>query len=47
MHPVLIELGPFSLRFYGLMYAIGIVLAMVMLPREVRRKGLPLTDIDR
>ena len=46
MHPVLIELGPFSLRFYGLMYAIGIVLAMVMLPREVRRKGLPLTDDD-
>jgi phosphatidylglycerol:prolipoprotein diacylglycerol transferase len=46
MHPVLVELGPISIRFYGLMYVIGIVLAMLMLPRETRRKGLPLTDDD-
>ncbi len=44
MHPVLVELGPFSIRFYGLMYVIGIVLAIVMLQREVKRKGLPLTE---
>ena len=46
MHPVLVELGPISIRFYGLMYVIGIVLAMLMLPRETRRKGLPLSDDD-
>jgi phosphatidylglycerol:prolipoprotein diacylglycerol transferase len=46
MHPVLVELGPISIRFYGLMYVIGIVLAMLMLPRETRRKGLLLTDDD-
>jgi phosphatidylglycerol:prolipoprotein diacylglycerol transferase len=44
MHPVLVELGPISIRFYGLMYVIGIVLAMVMLRREAKRKGLPLTE---
>jgi phosphatidylglycerol:prolipoprotein diacylglycerol transferase len=46
MHPVLVELGPISIRFYGLMYVLGIVLAMVMLRQEVKRKGLPLTDDD-
>jgi phosphatidylglycerol---prolipoprotein diacylglyceryl transferase len=46
MHPVLVELGPISIRFYGLMYVIGIALAMLMLPRETRRKRLPLSDDD-
>jgi phosphatidylglycerol:prolipoprotein diacylglycerol transferase len=46
MHPVLVELGPISIRFYGLMYVLGIVLAMLMLRQEVKRKGLPLTDDD-
>lgn len=40
MHPVLVELGPFSLRFYGLMYAIGVVLAMVILPRGGQAQGV-------
>jgi phosphatidylglycerol---prolipoprotein diacylglyceryl transferase len=46
MHPVFVEFGPISIRFYGLMYVIGILLAMVMLRREAKRKGLPLTDDD-
>jgi phosphatidylglycerol:prolipoprotein diacylglycerol transferase len=44
LHPVLVEFGSISIRFYGLMYVIGIVLAMLMLPRETKRKGLPLSD---
>jgi prolipoprotein diacylglyceryltransferase len=44
LHPVLVEFGPISIRFYGLMYVIGIVLAMVMVRWEVKRKGLPLND---
>jgi len=44
LHPVFVEFGPISIRFYGLMYVIGIVLAMLMLPREAKRKGLPLSD---
>ncbi|HEX9899195.1 MAG TPA: prolipoprotein diacylglyceryl transferase [Candidatus Methylomirabilis sp.] len=44
MRPIFVELGPFSIRFYGLMYIIGILLALVMLRREARRKGLPLTE---
>ncbi len=44
MHPVLFELGPFQIRFYGLMYAVGILCALYILRREVKRKGIPLTD---
>jgi phosphatidylglycerol:prolipoprotein diacylglycerol transferase len=44
LHPVLVEFGPISIRFYGLMYVIGIVLAMVMVRWEVKCKGLPLND---
>jgi prolipoprotein diacylglyceryltransferase len=43
MHPDLVEFGPISIRFYGLMYVIRILLAMLMLRREAKRKGLPLT----
>ena len=38
MHPVLVEFGAIS------MYVIGIVMAMLMLPGEAKRKGLPLSD---
>ncbi|RMF87425.1 MAG: prolipoprotein diacylglyceryl transferase [Nitrospinota bacterium] len=44
MHPVLIEIGPISIRFYGLMYVIAILLALFMLRGEIRRKQLPLTE---
>ena len=44
MHPVLVEFGAISIRFYVLMYVIGIVMAMLMLPGEAKRKGLPLSD---
>jgi phosphatidylglycerol:prolipoprotein diacylglycerol transferase len=44
LHPVFVEFGPISIRFYGLMYVIGIVLAIVMARWEAKRKGLPLSD---
>src|ERR671922_1219108 len=47
MHPVLIEIGPVSIRYYGLMYVLGIVAAIFHIRSEVRRKGLPLTDDDQ
>jgi phosphatidylglycerol:prolipoprotein diacylglycerol transferase len=47
MHPVLIEIGPLSIRYYGLMYVVGIIAAIFLIRSEVRRKGLPLTDDDQ
>lgn len=47
MHPVLIEIGPISLRYYGLMYVLGIIIAIFLVRSEVRRKGLPLSDDDQ
>ena len=40
MHPVLIEIGPISIRYYGLMYVLGILAAIFLIRSEVRRKGL-------
>jgi phosphatidylglycerol---prolipoprotein diacylglyceryl transferase len=47
MHPVLIEIGPLSIRYYGLMYVLGIIAAIFLIRSEVRRKGLALTDDDQ
>ena len=47
MHPVLIEIGPLSIRYYGLMYVIGIIVAIFLIRSEVRRKNLPLSDDDQ
>jgi len=47
MHPVLIEIGPLSIRYYGLMYVLGIIAAIFLIRSEVRRKGLSLTDDDQ
>jgi phosphatidylglycerol:prolipoprotein diacylglycerol transferase len=47
MHPVLIEIGPLSIRYYGLMYVLGIIIAIFLVRSEVRRKGLLLTEDDQ
>jgi phosphatidylglycerol:prolipoprotein diacylglycerol transferase len=47
MHPVLIELGPLSIRYYGLMYVLGIIAAIFLIRSEARRRGLPLSDDDQ
>jgi phosphatidylglycerol---prolipoprotein diacylglyceryl transferase len=44
MHPVLFEFGPIQVRFYGLMYAIGITCAVFIIRREVLRKQIPFSE---
>lgn len=46
MHPVFVRVGPFEIRYYGLMYVIAFVLAYFLIRAEVRRKGLPLKGED-
>jgi phosphatidylglycerol---prolipoprotein diacylglyceryl transferase len=44
MHPILIQLGPLQIRYYGLMYAIAITCGLFLIRREVARKQLPLSE---
>lgn len=46
MHPILFELGPVQIRFYGLMYVIAILVGSFLIKREVCRKGIKLTEDD-
>ena len=39
--PVLVQLGSFSVRWYGLMTAIALVVALWLLDRQARVEGLP------
>ncbi len=43
MHPVLFKIGPFEIRFYGLMYVCAILLSIYILHNEAKRKGIPLS----
>ncbi len=43
MHPILVQLGPITIRYYGLMYIIAIAIGFYLLWKEVRRKNLPVT----
>jgi len=43
MHPILFQLGPITVRYYGLMYVIAIALGFTLLSKEVRRKELALS----
>ncbi len=43
MHPILVQLGPITIRYYGLMYIIAIAVGFYLMWREVRRKNIPLT----
>jgi len=38
MHPILVEFGPITIRYYGLMYVIAISLGLFLLHKEVSRK---------
>jgi phosphatidylglycerol:prolipoprotein diacylglycerol transferase len=40
--PVLVALGPIQLRWYGLMYLIGLTAAYFLIQRNVARKGLAI-----
>ena len=41
VHPVLINLGPLAVRFYGLMYVVALLVGILLLRLEARRRGLP------
>ncbi len=47
MNPIIFEMGPLVLRWYGLMYAIAALVGGWLLGREVRRVGISLTDDQR
>lgn len=47
MHPNLIEIGPIVIRFYGLMYLVAFLVGGWLLGKEIRRKGLAISDDDR
>ena len=47
MHPIIFQIGPFALRYYGLMYALAALVGGWLLGKEVRRKGIRLSDDQR
>lgn len=40
MYPILLEVGPFTLRSYGLFFALAFLVATLVAAREAERKGL-------
>ncbi len=40
MHPVLIQIGPLVIRWYGVMIAIACLLGIWVAGREAERKGI-------
>ena len=46
INPVLRELGPFQIRYYGLFYALGFVIAYFLIFHLAKRKQLPITKDD-
>jgi len=41
--PVIFQIGPFALRWYGLMYVLAVLVGAWLVSRETDRKGLPIT----
>lgn len=46
INPVLLEIGPLQIRYYGLFWAIGFVIAYFLIYYLAKRKELPLTKDD-
>ena len=46
LNPALFELGPFEVRYYGLFYALGFVIAYLMLPHLAKIKNIKLSKDD-
>jgi len=44
MHPILVQIGPVTIRYYGVMYVVAIAVGFWLLAREVRRKKIPLSS---
>lgn len=46
INPVLLEIGPFEIRYYGLFYAAGFIIAYFLICYLAKRKELSLTKDD-
>ena len=46
LNPALFELGPFEIRYYGLFYALGFVIAYLMLPHLAKIRNISLSKDD-
>src|SRR3989338_1860596 len=46
INPVLFSMGPFQIRYYGLFYALGFIIAYFLISYLAKRKSLPLTKED-
>ena len=46
INPVLLELGPFQVRYYGLFYALGFVIAYFLIAYLAKRKKINITKDD-
>ncbi|MFP4172507.1 MAG: prolipoprotein diacylglyceryl transferase [Candidatus Hydrogenedentota bacterium] len=46
MHPVLIDIGPFTLHSYGLMIATAFIVALLLCQRDAPRFGVPVEFIS-
>ncbi len=46
INPVLLEIGPFQIRFYGLFYALGFIIAYFLIYYLAKRKHLSITKDD-
>ena len=42
VHPILFHLGPLTVRFYGLMYVIALLVGILLLRIEAKRRHLPV-----
>ena len=46
LNPALFEFGPFEVRYYGLFYALGFIIAYLMLPHLAKIKNINLSKDD-
>lgn len=46
INPVIFELGPFQIRYYGLCYALGVLIAYFLIYYLAKRKELSITKND-
>ena len=46
LDPVLFEMGPFQVRYYGLFYALGFLIAYFIISYLANRRELPITKDD-
>ncbi len=46
INPILLELGPFQIRYYGLFYALGFIIAYFLISYLAKRKELSITKDD-